>query len=170
MYSADPTDEYSRNLRDDAVASFSAADWDVEEQACTPSPSSDVTASGRRVPRSVGEQACHYEGLVFFAGRSEDVETILNAANDTCGSSPPVFLSGDDVARLGADPSRRGNYPRFSYEFLGFALGSSCKGPSDLYGTMKKLFPEECEQVENTSLDGHAALAFDAVNLYLSRR
>lgn len=168
VYSADPTDEYSRNLRDDAVASFSGADFRVEEQAYTPSPSSDTTASGKLGARSVGEQACHYEGLVFFAGRSEDFETILNAANDTCGSSPPVFLGGDDVARLGADPSRRGNYPRIPYEFLDFTLGSSsCKGPSDLYGTMKQLFPEECEQVENTSLDGHAALAFDAVNLYL---
>lgn len=72
------------------------------------------------------------------------------------------------MARLAADPNRRGNYPRLAYEFLDFTLGSaSCDSPSDLYSTMKKLFPEECKHVESTSLDGHAALAFDAVNLYL---
>ncbi len=32
---------------------------------------------------------------------------------------------------------------------------------------MRDLFPEECKQVATTSLDGHATLAFDAVNLYV---
>lgn len=167
VYSADPTDEYSRNLRDDAVKAFALTDFKVEKHAYEPS-SAAARSSGQHGARTAGEAACGYRGLVFFAGRSEDFETILNGANDACGSNPPAFLGGDDVARLGADASRRGAFPRIPYEFLDFTLGSaSCDSSSDLYSTMKKLFPEECEQIANTSLDGHAALAFDAVNLYL---
>ena len=168
VYSADPTDEYSANLRDDAATSFAAAGFKVEKQGYKPSPASAGTPSGQPGARAVGDEACGYRGLVFFAGRSEDFETVLSASNATCGWSPPAFLGGDDVARLAADASRRGAFPKMSYDFLDFTLGSaSCDGPSDLYSTMKELFPEECEEVENTSLDGHAALAFDAVNLYL---
>ncbi|NUS84114.1 MAG: hypothetical protein HOY75_15605 [Streptomyces sp.] len=167
VYSVDPTDEYSRGLRDDAVAAFVDAGFTVEQQGYKPSPA-PAGISGHPGARTVGEEACGYQGLVFFTGRSEDFETVLNGTNDTCGSDPPTFLGGDDVARLGADASRRGAFPKIPYEFLDFTLGSaSCDGSSDLYNTMKKLFPKECEQVENTSLDGHAALAFDAVNLYL---
>ncbi|MFM9370663.1 ABC transporter substrate-binding protein [Streptomyces sp. Da 82-17] len=167
VYSLDPTDEYSENLRQDAAKSFDAAGFAVQEEGYVPSPASPGTPTGTGT-RAVGEQACGYDGLVFFAGRSEDFETILGAANDTCGSSPPRLLGGDDVARLGADPDRRKAFPRVPYEFLDFTVGSaSCDGPSDLYSTMKELFPEECRRVEDTSLDGHAALAFDAVNLYL---
>ncbi|MDQ7909088.1 hypothetical protein RB614_31655 [Phytohabitans sp. ZYX-F-186] len=167
IYSADPTDEYSNNLRDDARDAFKGEGFTVEEQSFKPERTlADV--SGHPGARTVGEKTCGYPGIVFFTGRSEDFEAILDAANDTCGTKPPVFLAGDDVARLGADASRRSRFPKIPYEFLDFTLGSaSCKGPSDLYTTMKKLFPEECAQIPNTSLDGHAALAFDAVNLYL---
>ncbi|MEV0036219.1 hypothetical protein [Streptomyces sp. NPDC050804] len=167
VHSADPTDEYSRNLSDDAAKSFDAEGFTVERQSYKPSPAPAGT-SGHPGAQSVGEKACGYDGLVFFAGRSEDFETVLSSSNDSCGSSPPAFLGGDDVARLAADPTRRGAYPRVPYEFLDFTRGAaSCEGDSDLYSTMKRLFPDECEQVRSTSLDGHAALAFDAVNLYL---
>ncbi|MDI3405026.1 type 1 periplasmic-binding domain-containing protein [Streptomyces cavernicola] len=167
VYSLDPTDEYSENLRQDAAKSFRAAGFDVDEEGYVPAGGSPRTPTGPGT-RAIGEQACGYEGLVFFAGRSEDFETILGATNDTCGSNPPVLLGGDDVARLGADPEGRRHFPRVPFEFLDFTVGSaSCNGPSDLYSTMKELFPEECARVEDTSLDGHAALAFDAVNLYL---
>ncbi|WP_312866179.1 hypothetical protein [Streptomyces boluensis] len=168
VYSLDPTDEYSQNLREDAAASFEAAGFDVEEQGYVPTPAAPDTPSGPGT-QAVGQEACGYQGLIFFAGRSEDFESILGATNDTCGSTPPVLLGGDDVARLGADPVQRKAYPRVPYEFLDFTVGStSCDDPSDLYSTMKELFPEECRRVKDTSLDGHAALAFDAVNLYLN--
>ncbi|MGW3624688.1 ABC transporter substrate-binding protein [Streptomyces sp. NPDC000880] len=167
VYSADPADEYSKNLRDDAAKSFGADGFTVEKQGYKPSPTPAGT-SGYPGAQAVGEKACGYDGLVFFAGRSEDFETVLSSSNNSCGSSPPTFLGGDDVARLAADPTRRGAYPRVPYEFLDFTRGTaSCEDDSDLYSTMKRLFPEECEQVKSTSLDGHAALAFDAVNLYL---
>lgn len=167
VYSADPTDEYSKNLRDDAAASFSAVGFKVEKQGYKPSPPPAGT-SGYPGARDIGEKACGYKGLVFFAGRSEDFETVLSSANDSCGSQPPTFLGGDDVARLAADPGRRGAFPKIPFDFLDFTQGSaSCDGPSDLYSTMKTLFADECTRVGSTSLDGHAALAFDAVNLYL---
>ncbi|MFB7497247.1 hypothetical protein ACFC09_21600 [Streptomyces sp. NPDC056161] len=167
VYSLDTTDEYSANLRADAVTAFRKAGFQVDQQGYTPSPAPVGAPSGPGA-RTTGEQACGYPGLVFFAGRSEDFETVLGATNDTCGTNPPRFLGGDDVARLGADPERRKAFPRVPYEFLDFTVGSaSCDGPSDLYSTMKELFPDECRQVQDTSLDGHAALAFDAANLYL---
>ncbi|MFG2379178.1 ABC transporter substrate-binding protein [Streptomyces sp. NPDC048504] len=167
VYSLDRSDEYSANLRADAVASFKAAGFGVEARGYMPDSALSGTSSGTGA-RTIGEEACGYQGMIFFAGRSEDFETVLGATNDTCGSNPPWFLGGDDVARLGADPDRRKAYPRVPYEFLDFTVGpASCDGRSDLYSTMKELFRDECRQVEDTSLDGHASLAFDAVNLYL---
>ncbi|MFV0131319.1 hypothetical protein ACLGI4_27030 [Streptomyces sp. HMX112] len=167
VYSADPTDEYSENLRDDAAAAFAAAGFPVEQQGYKPSPA-PPEAAGRPGARTVGERACGYQGLVFFAGRSEDFETLLSGVNSACGSDPPALLGGDDVARLAADPVRRSAFPKVPFDFLDFTLGSaSCDSESDLYSTMRKLFPTECEQLANTSLDGHASLAFDAVNLYV---
>ncbi|WP_051947352.1 ABC transporter substrate-binding protein [Streptomyces scabiei] len=168
LHSADPTDEYSANLRADAAESFADRGFAVEEQDYAPSPHAPGTPSSAPGAHKVGEDTCRYTGLVFFAGRAEDFETILSAANANCGFTPPYFLAGDDVALLGADADRRGDFARIPYEFLDFTLGStSCDAASDLYGTIKELFPEECRKVEDTSLDGHAALAFDAVNLYL---
>ncbi|MFJ2175044.1 hypothetical protein ACIQVO_21040 [Streptomyces sp. NPDC101062] len=167
VYSADRTDEYSENLRADAATSFDSTGFTVEQQGYKPSPASS-TPSGYPGPRTVGEQLCGYDGLVFFTGRPEDFETLLAGVNAACGSSPPVLLGGDDVARMAADPVRRTAYPKVPFDFLDFTLGStSCTTRSDLYSTLRKLFPTECEQLANTSLDGHASLAFDAVNLYL---
>ncbi|MER7841932.1 hypothetical protein ABTY98_40120 [Streptomyces sp. NPDC096040] len=168
VYSADPTDEYSSNLRADAATSFHDAGFEVEQQAYKPASPSSGTPNAPGVSE-VGAGTCHYPGLIFFAGRSEDFDTVLSAANDSCGSSdPPTLLAGDDIARLAANPDRRGAYPRIPYDFLDFTQGvGSCDEPSDLYTIMQTLFPDECNRVENSSLDGHAALAFDAVNLYL---
>lgn len=170
VHSADPSDIYSENLSEDAVAAFEDADFKVEQQPFRPPSATSRATSGLPGPQSVGERACGYDGLVFFAGRSEDFEAVLSGANTACGTSPPTLLGGDDVARLAADPARRGGYPRVPFDFLDFTLGaSSCDWKSDLYSTMRKIFEEECKpsRVANTSLDGHAALAFDAVNLYL---
>ncbi|MFC9688964.1 hypothetical protein ACFTSF_10520 [Kribbella sp. NPDC056951] len=166
VYSSDPTDEYSKNLRADADTSFKAAGFAVQDVPFVPSPApAGLTGVGAR---SVGEAACGYPGLMFFAGRSEDFAKVLEGANDVCGSTPPRILGGDDVARFAADPQQRTTFPRVPFEFLDFTPGTaSCDSASDLYSTLRELFPEECEKVKNSSLDGHAALAFDAVNLFL---
>jgi hypothetical protein len=170
VYSADPTDIYSDNLSDDVVGAFRGADFDVKREPFNPGTKPIEGGSGLTGAQTVGERACGYDGLVFYAGRAEEFEGVLSGTNAACGTSPPAFLAGDDVARLAADPKRRGAYPRVPFDFLDFTLGaSSCDSESDLYSTMRRLFEEECKprRVANTSLDGHAALAFDAVNLYV---
>ncbi|MET9440606.1 hypothetical protein [Streptomyces sp. NPDC006610] len=168
VYSLDPTDEYSTNLREDAAESFGRADFHVTEQGYVPESASGPVPEGA-TPGEIGKRACGYDGLVFFTGRTEDFITVVESTNTRCGRTPPAFLGGDDVARLGADPARRRGLARVPYEFLDFTLGSTdCEGNSDLYTTMKELFPKECRSAPDTSLDGHAALAFDSVNLYLT--
>jgi hypothetical protein len=166
IYSADPTDEYSKNLRTDADQAFARMGFKIQDVPFVPAPApAGVSGDG---PRKAGESACGYRGLLFFAGRSEDFTKMLEGANDVCGSTPPVFLGGDDVARFAADARQRTAFPRIPFDFLDFTPGAaSCDSASDLYSTMKRLFPEECGKVENSSVDGHAALAFDAVNLFL---
>ncbi|WP_310726031.1 hypothetical protein [Streptomyces sp. N2A] len=168
--SADPSDTYSRTLSDDVERRFRAREFAVERTAFTPppppgrEPSSDAPGPG-----TVGQRSCSYPGVVFFAGRSEDFESLLGGINESCNSAPPVLIGGDDVARLAADADRRGHYPGIPYDFLDFTLGSAhCDGTSELYAELSRLFPEECAKVPNSSLDGHAALGFDAVKLYVN--
>jgi len=167
LYSVDPSDEYSKNLRSDADRSFAGAGFSVDDKSYVPSPPPKrISGDGAR---SVGKAACRYTGVVFFAGRSEDVANVLQGINDVCGTTPPTFLGGDDVARFAADPKQRRAFPEVPFDFLDFTLGTaSCDSASNLYSTMKGLFPAECKKVSNSSLDGHASLAFDAVNLYLN--
>lgn len=169
IYSADSTDLYSPNLKDDAEKSFTAAGFRVQvKQYVPPQIRNGISQDGAQGAHAVGEGACDYPGLVFFASRSEDFAKVLEGTNRACGSHPPVFLGDDDVARFAADPRLRGEYPKIPFDFLDFTPGSaSCDGASDLYSTMKDLFPTDCEKVRNTSLDGHASLAFDAVSLFL---
>ncbi|WP_153455657.1 type 1 periplasmic-binding domain-containing protein [Streptomyces smaragdinus] len=168
MYSLDPSDTYSSNLRDDATRSFESAGFHVTRQGYAPDTRLGNTLTGA-TPSEVGKTACGYEGLVFFTGRTEDFMTVAESVNTRCGHTPPAFLGGDDIGRLGADPDKRRSLARVPYEFLDFTVGSAgCDGQSDLYATMRQLFPEECASAPDTSLDGHAALAFDAVNLHLT--
>ncbi|MFG2892409.1 ABC transporter substrate-binding protein [Streptomyces sp. NPDC048248] len=168
--SADPTDIYSKNLRDDVAASFRARGFEVEKTAFAPPPAAGgAPVSDAPGPGTVGQRSCSYPGVVFFAGRAEDFESMLGGINESCNSDPPALIGGDDVARLAADADRRTHYPGIPYDFLDFTLGSaSCDGTSELYSEMNKLFPDECAKVANTSLDGHAALAFDAVKLFIN--
>ncbi|MFG2205992.1 hypothetical protein [Streptomyces sp. NPDC048638] len=168
--SADPTDTYSKTLADDAAQQFRTRGFRVEKVTYTPPPApggepvSDAPGAG-----AVGRQTCSYPGLVFFAGRSEDFETLLGGISESCNSAPPPLIGGDDVARLAADPERRTHYPGISYDFMDFTLGSArCDGTSELYAEMSRLFPKECAKVPSSSLDGHAALGFDAVKLYIN--
>ncbi|WP_107069041.1 hypothetical protein [Streptomyces sp. 150FB] len=167
VYSADAADSYSGNLNADIGNAFRKKGFEVEQQAYTlpnPAPGSQ----GHPALRVVGERSCDYPGLVFFAGRSEHFEQLLEGVNQACRSHPPVILGGDDVARLVADPGRSGRFPALDYDFLDFTLESaSCEGESDLYTGMRELFHEECVLVKDSSLDGHASLAFDAVNLFV---
>ncbi|PJN40415.1 hypothetical protein CG747_12100 [Streptomyces sp. CB02959] len=168
--SADPTDTYSRTLSDDVAKQFRARGFTVEPTTfMPPPPPGDEPSAVGPGAGSVGQRSCSYPGLVFYAGRAEDFETFLGGINESCNSAPPTVIGGDDVARLAADPVRRAQYPGIPYDFLDFTLGSAhCADSSELYSEMSRLFPEECVKVPNSSLDGHAALGFDAVKLYVN--
>ncbi|MGA5561185.1 hypothetical protein ACPCUV_08400 [Streptomyces platensis] len=168
--SADPSDTYSRTLSDDVAQRFRARGFTVEKTTFTPPPPPGADPSSDAPgPGTVGQRSCSYPGVVFFAGRSEDFESLLGGINESCNSDPPTLLGGDDVARLAADAERRQHYPGIPYDFLDFTLGSArCDDTSELYAELSRLFPEECAQVASSSLDGHAALGFDAVKLYIN--
>ncbi|MER7212070.1 hypothetical protein ABT340_33870 [Streptosporangium sp. NPDC000239] len=167
LYSDDPMDIYSDNLKDDVEKSFKEIGFATEViPYSTPSVDSSRISAGLI---DLGRQACHYSGLIFFAGRAEDFESMLGGVNEACNSEPPTILGGDDVARLAADAERRKNFPGISYDFLDFALDAArCDSTSELYAELAELFPDECSQLESSSLDGHAAIAFDAVRLYVN--
>ncbi|REK90872.1 hypothetical protein DY245_07755 [Streptomyces inhibens] len=168
--SADPSDTYSKTLSDDVARRFRGRGFAVERTSFTPPPPpGEEPSSDAPGPGAVGQRSCSYPGVVFFAGRSEDFESLLGGINESCNSDPPAIIGGDDVARLAADADRRGHYPGIPYDFLDFTLGSArCDGTSELYAELSKLFPEECAKVASSSLDGHAALGFDAVKLYIN--
>ncbi|MEU9122625.1 hypothetical protein AB0C96_22640 [Streptomyces sp. NPDC048506] len=168
--SADPSDTYSRTLSEDVARRFRARGFTVATTLFTPPPApGEEPSSDAPGPGTVGQRSCSYQGVVFFAGRSEDFESLLGGINESCNSDPPVLIGGDDVARLAADAERRGHYPGIPYDFLDFTLGSArCDGTSELYAELSRIFHEECAKVPNSSLDGHAALGFDAVKLYVN--
>ncbi|MGG7575395.1 ABC transporter substrate-binding protein [Streptomyces sirii] len=168
--SADPSDTYSKTLSDDVAKRFRARGFQVEKTVFTPPPPPGAEPSSDAPgPGAVGQRSCSYRGVVFYAGRSEDFEALLGGINESCNSDPPTLIGGDDVARLAADAERREHYPGIPYDFLDFTLGSAhCDGTSELYAELSRLFPDECAKVPNSSLDGHAALGFDAVKLYVN--
>ncbi|MEU5704890.1 ABC transporter substrate-binding protein [Streptomyces aurantiacus] len=168
LYSADRSDAYSRTLWEDVRKAFEGKDFVVTPRKFAPGSRTDAF-SGTPGANSVGQDVCHdKKRMVFFAGRSEDFEDVLHSVDSICGSSEPFILGGDDVARLGADAARRSAFHRLTYDFLDFTPNTaSCDGSGNLYSTMKELFQEECPPVATTYLDGHAALAFDAVSVYL---
>ncbi|MFF4602876.1 hypothetical protein ACFY12_09025 [Streptomyces sp. NPDC001339] len=168
--SADPSDTYSRSLGEDVAQQFRSRGFAAAKALFTPPPPpGEEPSSDAPGPGTVGRQTCSYQGVVFFAGRSEDFESLLGGINESCHSDPPVLIGGDDVARLAADAERRVQYPGIPYDFLDFTLGSArCDGTSELYAELGRIFPEDCAKVPSSSLDGHAALGFDAVKLYVN--
>lgn len=170
-YSSDPDDIYSSNLRDGVRAAFGAlaVGFAVEEAPFEPRSVDSVSGSPGAVSAArVGQQACGYRGLVFFAGRPEEFDAFLSSLNDHCRAAPPAILAADDISRFVADPDLRERYPAIPYDYLSFAVGSThCDPRSDLYSTLSKLFPEECRDGRDPSLDGHAALAYDALLCFL---
>ncbi|SBW22705.1 hypothetical protein FDG2_3009 [Candidatus Protofrankia californiensis] len=166
LRSADAQDTYSRNLSDDTVKSFAEVGFDAEVKEYRPGDIRGLPTDSS--PRETGVELCGYRGLVFFAGRLDDFETMLDGVNTKCPSNPPVILGGDDVANFVADNTKRSLYTSLSFEYFSFAIGpSSCeKKTGDLYGWMVNLFPGSCNERDFT-LDGFAALTYDAVRAYV---
>ncbi|MEU8787290.1 hypothetical protein [Streptomyces sp. NPDC048637] len=90
-----------------ASNALDSSGFTVEKTSFTPPPPPGADPSSDAPgPGTVGQRSCSYPGVVFFAGRSEDFESLLGGINESGNSDPPTLLGGDDVARLAADADR----------------------------------------------------------------
>jgi hypothetical protein len=156
-YSADPTDRYSSNLNTDITASFAHLGFPTESVPFgSPGQPNDATAAGRG--------ACGYPGIVFYAGRPQpDFGSFLNSIRN-CGSQPlPArIIADDDTTRYVADPNTRRRYGSIPFDYVAFSATPPLAAGTeqDFYTAYDTLFGSD---TPGASLDGHAALSFDAV-------
>lgn len=175
-YSDDATDTYSLNLREDALKSFSDRHFQVEARAFTP----NVTGAGPLPHESLGDplvgnanaagrDTCSYNGIVFFAGRGvPDYGDFIHSAGQ-CGSKA-VVIADDDVTRYVADQTAREQNRALPYYYVSFATAPVTLPVGmarDFYTTLDQIFQFE-QTSQGRSLDGHAALSFDAAQVMIT--
>jgi hypothetical protein len=177
-YSDDATDLYSTNLRDDAVKSFSAKNFQVDVKAFKSSGDHGASASQSRGDQALGtayyagNDTCfsNYTGFVFYAGRGlPDYADFLSGAAQ-CGSKA-IFLGDDDVSGYVADTTQREANQTPPFYYLSFALASIAGvqgGQQGFYSTLNGLFPFEYDKQQGRSLNGYAALSNDAANVLIT--
>ncbi|WP_188192284.1 ABC transporter substrate-binding protein [Nonomuraea sp. SYSU D8015] len=178
-YSHDVTDYYSSNLHDRVVARLKERGFAVEGHRFTPigaakpgpADRSDDAYAGE--PRDAGVSACGFDGLVYFAGRGiPDFAEFIKGIADKCAGAPPVVLGGDDVTRYAADVRLRSAVTRVGYYYESFAAAPNrCDEPQrhDFYTDLFATFPFECEEPgPGRTLDGHAALSYDATETMIT--
>jgi hypothetical protein len=169
VQSNDREDIYSGNLADDVEKSFKQPDvgFTVErhpyrpDEVPTQEAQSTVNEPG---PRVRGRQTCGFKGLVFYAGRTQEFGSFLDGVREGCRDRPPTILAGDDISNYVADPNNR-DRNSIPFDYFSFAVvPSSCAaGSSQLYDVLRELLPKDCGQGGfDSSLNGHAALAYDA--------
>jgi ABC-type branched-subunit amino acid transport system substrate-binding protein len=165
-FSDDPEDIWSKNLAEDLAESFERRKFTVESLQFTPD--GNPQGKNERTPRSLadskeaGRDACGFDGVVFYAGRSlPDYRGFLGGMSDRCKNSPPLVIAGDDVAAYVAiEDIRTQNSIPFNY--ISFAISpdvtNNAKPPKGFYEKLDKMFPA----AKGRSLNGHAALTYDA--------
>jgi hypothetical protein len=164
--SNDTRDLYSSNLGDDVVKYFTAAGLRAETQAYTPVGPRNVEDNADDIGRELCDVDPH-RTIAVFTGRPEDFDKLLTGIGDGCRSTPIPILAGDDISRYVADDRLRKSHPQVPFDYASFALGAQgCAERTDLNVTMENLFPEECQADRNPALDGHAALAYDALAVF----
>lgn len=185
-YSGDPSDVYSSNLAADLRAAAAAAVGPLvtmcpfvpSASSFQPAACSGQQGSDRPLYNAVlaGSDACRFTApgdVVYFAGRGiPDFGDFLKGIEASCHDNPPAILADDDVTRYVADLELRRQYPdiRFQYESFAIAPESSCGGnePSAFYAALDQQFAFECTPSDGRSLDGHAALAYDATSVMIT--
>lgn len=174
-YSDDATDIYSTNLRQDVLETFRKNGFQVDARAFTPSNSGDAQAARQQLDdilvgnaAAAGRDTCSYKGFVYFAGRGvPDFGDFISGAAQ-CGSKA-VVIGDDDVTRYVADQTAREQNRALPYYYVSFALApiTNPQGPSrDFYANLNSLFPFE-RTATGRSLDGHAALSYDAAQVII---
>lgn len=167
FYSSDQDDTYSANLHDDLKLEFEARGFAVESFPFTPSGLNlrVLTLDGSDVgPASAaGRQNCDdYQGLVLYAARGIPDFAGFLAGVEQCPTLPWI-IGGDDVTRYVADPNLRRSQRAVPFSYMSFAVAPRASGEQEdnFYASLTQMFPFESSN-EGRSLDGHAALAFDA--------
>jgi hypothetical protein len=158
--SNDPDDIYSSNLRERIASAVSRLD-----PTFAVAPTQLYAADSLPGPpaEDVGRGLCQYPGAVFYAGRPDDFGRFLNGIRSKCLSTPPAILAGDDVSRYVAEPAKRARYG-IDFQYLSFAVGKTSCNAAGLYANLREILPKVCQPGElDPSLDGHAALAYDAM-------
>ncbi|SEG87186.1 hypothetical protein SAMN05444920_10640 [Nonomuraea solani] len=178
-YSHDATDYYASNLKTRVLARLEERGFTAEGHRFTPvgagkpgaaDTSEDVYAGE---PRDAGVSACGFDGLVYFAGRGiPDFAEFVKGVADKCAGSPPTILGGDDVTRYVADVRVRSAVSGVGYYYESFAAAPSKCGEQqrhDFYADLFATFPFECEEPgPGRTLDGHAALSYDATETMIT--
>lgn len=174
-YSDDGADTYSVNLRQDALARFRAHGFQVGATAFTPSDSAGAVSVHQRfgdhllpTANAAGRDTCGFTGIAFFAGRGvPDFGDFLSGAAQ-CGSKA-VLIGDDDVTRFVADTTAREQSKALPYYYVTFAPApTEPQGEArDFYSNLDSLFGFEKVPVTGRSLDGHAALSFDAAQVLI---
>ncbi|HET6503761.1 MAG TPA: hypothetical protein VFG87_23675 [Amycolatopsis sp.] len=174
-YSDDDSDTYSTNLRDDVVKSFQARNFTVDARAFTPNDVGGAPVHADNGDQFVGNAAaagrdtCSFDGYVFFAGRGvPDFGDFLDGASQ-CGSKA-VLIGDDDVSRFVADQTARQLNRALPYYYASFATAPVAQPQGvalDFYPALDTLFGFE-RTAQGRSLDGHAALAFDAAQVMIT--
>ncbi|WP_433431638.1 ABC transporter substrate-binding protein [Nonomuraea sp. CA-141351] len=178
-YSHDVTDYYASNLKSRVIARLQERGFAVEGLRFTPvggakpgpEDRSDDAYAGE--PRDAGVSACGFDGLVYFAGRGiPDFAEFVKGVADKCAGAPPAILGGDDVTRYVADVRVRSDVSSVGYYYESFAAApNKCGEPQrhDFYADLFATFPFECEEPgPGRTLDGHAALAYDATETMIT--
>ena len=165
VHSSDEADSYAANLRLDVADQFAEQGLRVREEPYQP-----VSVGQGSDARRLGQALCDVgdDEVVFFAGRPADFGKLVDGVSAGCKSDPPALLAGDDIARYAADDTLRGQHPEIPFEYVSFAIGAQgCAAATEMHQTLRVLMPEECEGDEDPSLDGHAALTYDALYLFV---
>ena len=164
-------DQYSVNLYDDVARHMKALGVRVEK----PKSPGEFTLAGRA--SDGGKHACDRpDSLVYYAGRGSEVEDFLSGMQKGgCGSGKrPYVLADDDVARYVAEPVSRHQTPvPIYYGALAFVQRTTSAQVA-FYRELDRLFAgingngrtADSNARTADSLDGHAALSYDAADAF----
>ena len=153
----DQTDVYAHNLAGDLAVSLRERNL----------PSETVLAPNWY---EAGRNACGTPGFVIYVGRPvPDFQTFLEGVASLCPGAPPRIFGADDVSRYVADTERRtSNAVPFTYVSFAVLPDSRDQRAYGSYPSLQNFFTTYTGLFkfggtpEGASLDGHAALTYDA--------
>ncbi|WP_236796123.1 hypothetical protein [Amycolatopsis sp. GM8] len=170
----DENDTYAQNLTADVLDSFTKSGFRVRTVRFAPTntPSAAVKP-GILYPNQNGKNACGFPGLVYYAGDGMPDFSAFIEGFRNC-PSPSALLADDDVTRYVADTAAREQTRSVPFWYTSFATAptAASQGPAaDFYNAgngLYALFPHDKGENEDPSLDGHAALSYDAMQVLIT--